>query len=68
MQNKKMLRKGCLIALGVLLIVLITSYSLIQRRLTQLKPSPTIKESPTSIIGFNHIGLVVKDQQRKNKY
>ncbi len=56
-----MLRKGCLIALGVLLIVLITSYSLIQRRLTQLKPSPTIKESPTSIIGFNHIGLVVKD-------
>jgi len=56
-----MLKKGCLIALGILLIVLITSYGLIQRRLTQLAPSPTIKESPTTIIGFNHIGLVVKD-------
>lgn len=61
-QNKRaMLKKGCLIALGVLLIVLITSYGLIQRRLTQLAPSPTIAETPTSIIGFNHIGLVVKD-------
>jgi len=58
---RKMLKKGCLIALGVLLIVLITSYGLIQRRLTQLAPSPTIKDSPTSIIGYNHIGLVVKD-------
>ena len=56
-----MLKKGCLIAIGVLLIVLIASYSLIQRRLTQLTPSPTIKDSPTTIIGFNHIGLVVKD-------
>ena len=56
-----MLKKGCLIAIGVLLIVLIASYSLIQRRLTQLAPSPTIKDSPTTIIGFNHIGLVVKD-------
>jgi len=56
-----MLKKGCLIAFGVLLIVIIASYGLIQRRLTQLAPSPTIKESPTSIIGFNHIGLVVKD-------
>lgn len=56
-----MLKKGCLISLGILLIVVIASYGLIQRRLTQLKPSPTIKESPTTIIGFNHIGLVVKD-------
>jgi len=56
-----MLKKGCLLALGVLLIVLTISYSLIQRRLTQLAPSPTIKESPTTIIGFNHIGLAVKD-------
>jgi len=56
-----MRKKGCLIALGTMLIILIGSYSFIQRRLTQLKPSPTIKESPTSIIGFNHIGLVVKD-------
>lgn len=56
-----MRKKGCLIAIAVGLLILITSYSLIQRRLTQLKPSPTIKESPTSIIGFNHIGLVVKD-------
>lgn len=58
---RKMLKKGCLIALGVLLIVIIASYGLIQRRLTQLKPSPTIIETPTTIIGFNHIGLVVKD-------
>ena len=56
-----MLKKGCLIALGVLLVLIIASYGLIQRRLTQLAPSPTIKESPTSIIGFNHIGLAVKD-------
>ena len=56
-----MLKKGCLIAFGILLVVLITSYSLIQRRLTQLSPSPTIKDSPTSIIGFNHIGLAVRD-------
>lgn len=56
-----MLKKGCLIALGVLVILLIAGYGLIQRRLTQLAPSPTIKDSPTSIIGFNHIGLVVKD-------
>lgn len=56
-----MLKKGCLISLGVLLILIITSYGLIQRRLTQLKPSPTIKETPTTIIGYNHIGLVVKD-------
>ena len=56
-----MLKKGCLIALGLLFILIITSYGLIQRRLTQLAPSPTIKESPTTIIGFNHIGLAVKD-------
>jgi len=56
-----MLKKGCLITLGLLLILLIVSYGLIQRRLTQLAPSPTIEESPTTIIGFNHIGLVVKD-------
>ncbi len=56
-----MLKKGCLIALVVLFILGISSYGLIQRRLTQLKPSPTIIESPTTIIGFNHIGLVVKD-------
>jgi len=56
-----MFKKGCLISLAVLLILLITSYSLIQRRLTQLAPNPTINESPTSIIGFNHIGLAVKD-------
>jgi len=56
-----MLKKGCLIALGVLLIVIIASYGLIQRRLTQLAPSPTIAETPTSIIGYNHIGLVVQD-------
>ena len=56
-----MLKKGCLIALGLLVILIITGYGLIQRRLTQLAPSPTIKESPTTIIGFNHIGLVVKD-------
>lgn len=56
-----MRKKGCLIALGLLIIVIISSYALIQRRLTQLAPSPTIADSPTSIIGFNHIGLVVKD-------
>ncbi len=56
-----MLKKGCLIAIGVLLIVIIASYGLIQRRLTQLAPSPTIAASPTTIIGYNHIGLVVKD-------
>ncbi len=56
-----MLKKGCLIALFALFIIGIASYGLIQRRLTQLKPSPTIIESPTTIIGFNHIGLVVKD-------
>jgi len=56
-----MLKKGCLIALGLLVVLLIAGYGLIQRRLTQLKPSPTIKETPTTIIGFNHIGLVVKD-------
>ena len=56
-----MFKKGCLIALGILVVLGIFSYSLIQKRLTQLKPSPTIVESPTSIIGFNHIGLVVKD-------
>ena len=56
-----MRKKGCLLLVGLLLIGIISSYSLIQRRLTQLKPSPTIKDSPTSIIGFNHIGLVVKD-------
>lgn len=56
-----MLKKGCLLAIGLLIILIVSSYSLIQRRLTQLKPSPTIKDSPTSIIGFNHIGLVVKD-------
>ena len=61
-QNKrKMRKKGCLIAIGLLLIVIVSSYTLIQRRLTQLAPSPTIQDSPTSIIGFNHIGLVVKD-------
>ncbi len=59
-----MLKKGCLIALGILLVVLIASYGLIQRRLTQLAPSPTIVESPTTIIGFNHIGLAVKDLDR----
>ena len=42
-------------------LILIGGYSYIQRRLTQLAPSPTIVESPTTIIGFNHIGLVVKD-------
>ena len=56
-----MLKKGCIIALGFLLVLIIASYGLIQRRLTQLAPSPTIKDSPTSIIGYNHIGLVVKD-------
>lgn len=56
-----MWKKGCLVLIGILILVMIASYSLIQRRLTQLAPSPTIKESPTSIIGFNHIGLVVKD-------
>ena len=56
-----MKKKGCLIALGVLLVIIITSYGLIQRRLTQFAPSPTIAETPTTIIGFNHIGLVVKD-------
>ncbi|MEM6319546.1 MAG: VOC family protein [Bacteroidota bacterium] len=54
-----MLKKGCLIALGVLVILGIAGYGLIQRRLTQLAPSPTIKDSPTTIIGFNHIGLSV---------
>ena len=59
--KRNMLKKGCLIALGILLVVIIAGYGLIQRRLTQLAPSPTIKESPTTIIGFNHIGIVVKD-------
>ncbi|MEM1120421.1 MAG: VOC family protein [Bacteroidota bacterium] len=56
-----MFKKGCLIALGLLVGLFTVSYGLIQRRLTQLKPSPTIEETPTTIIGFNHIGLVVKD-------
>ena len=29
--------------------------------MSQLAPSPTIKDSPTSIIGFNHIGISVRD-------
>ncbi len=56
-----MKKKGCLIFIGVLLILIIGGYSYIQRRLTQLAPSPTIIASPTTIIGFNHIGLSVKD-------
>ncbi len=56
-----MFKKGCLISLGILAIVIIVGYSYIQRRLTQLKPSPTIAETPTTIIGFNHIGLSVQN-------
>lgn len=48
------------ILLGLALL-LIVGGGLIQRRLTQLAPSPTIADSPTSIIGFNHIGISVKD-------
>ncbi len=54
-------KKGLLLFFLFLFIIIVGGYSYIQRRLTQLAPSPTIIESPTTIIGFNHIGLVVKD-------
>jgi len=59
--RSKFLKSKWFYVLLVLAILLVVFAGLIQRRLTQLAPSPTIKDSPTSIIGFNHIGISVKD-------
>ena len=56
-----MLKKGLLFFFVLLFVIIIGGYSYIQRRLNQLAPSPTIIESPTTIIGFNHIGLSVNN-------
>ncbi len=47
--------------LGISVVLLIVCFGVVQKRLTQLAPEPTIKDSPTSIIGFNHIGISVID-------
>jgi len=44
-----------------LLVILLAALFLAYRIHSRINPKPTIAESSTSIIGFNHIGLVVKD-------
>ncbi len=47
--------------LVIILIVVVLAGIFLSKRITQIRPSPTIEDSKTSIIGFSHIGLVVED-------
>lgn len=49
------------ILLYFLLVILLVGLFLAYRIHSRINPKPTIAESSTSIIGLNHIGLVVKD-------
>lgn len=49
------------ILLYFLLVILLAGLFLAYRIHSRINPKPTIAQSSTSIIGFNHIGLVVKD-------
>lgn len=56
--KSKLLKSPLFYIAGALLIgILVFSY----RVNTRLNPKPSIKDSPTSIIGFNHVGITVKD-------
>lgn len=48
------------ILIGLFIVLLILGY-LVHSNIDKLKPYPTIIQSPTSIIGINHIGLSVLD-------
>lgn len=52
----------------MLTILLIVLAGLIYSRIDQLRPSPTILDSPTSFIGFNHIGISVLDLNKMVKF
>lgn len=49
------------ILLYVFLFILLVAGYLAYRIHTRINPKPTIAESPTSIIGFNHVGITVLD-------
>lgn len=51
-------RKVLLLFLSILLL---GGIFLAYRINTRLNPGPTIEDSPTSIIGFNHVGISVRD-------
>ena len=49
------------IFLTILLLVLAGGFYVYKQAMARLAPRPSMLDSPTSIIGFNHIGLSVKD-------
>lgn len=52
----------------VLLVIICILAFLVYRNIDRLKPFPTIEQSPTTIVGFNHIGLSVLDLDKMSDF